>query len=166
MSSQEQPIVSQQSITVNRPHNENEADNGDAINSNDENIRKEQLDPFKQKDQTMRNRSSEPEVDSQTHSSEIDNKKRSHTKQLIERYFYQLTIGCANLQCTNENCASNVHFEVLTPNQAAARAIKLFSEEAEFCNFLPSRTASCFSEGSKSNTETIPVNSQIGRSHR
>lgn len=72
-------------------------------------------------------------------SGRIDNKKRSHTKQRIESYFYQLTIGCGNSDCRNENCASNIHTETFTPNQAAARAIKLFSEDAKFCNFLPSK---------------------------
>lgn len=140
----------QQSNSVFQTDTGNATDNDDAINSNDENIGKERLSSAKQKDQTMRHRSSSPAVDSQAHSRGIDDKKRSHTKQLIERYFYQLTVGCANLHCTNKNCASNIHFEALTPNQAAASAIKLFSEEAEFCHFLP-----CISEG------MIPVNPQI-----
>lgn len=60
-----------------------------------------------------------------------------HAKKLIERYFHQLTIGCGQSHCPNKNCASNDEFEALTPNQAAARAIKLFSEDADICKSPP-----------------------------
>lgn len=33
--------------------------------------------------------------------------KRAAAKKLIERYFYQLTDGCGNTSCENENCASS-----------------------------------------------------------
>lgn len=33
--------------------------------------------------------------------------KRAAAKKLIERYFYQLTDGCGNPQCDNQNCASS-----------------------------------------------------------
>lgn len=33
--------------------------------------------------------------------------KRAAAKKLIERYFYQLTDGCGNLQCDNLYCASS-----------------------------------------------------------
>ena len=46
--------------------------------------------------------------------------KRVVAKQLIERYYYQLTQGCGNDQCTNENCASSRKVP-LTPNQAAVQ---------------------------------------------
>lgn len=60
--------------------------------------------------------------------------KRVHAKQLIEKYFYQLTDGCGNPNCTNRNCASSGIMDSLTPNQAAAKAIQLFSEEAPLCD--------------------------------
>lgn len=63
-----------------------------------------------------------------------NDRKRAQTKKLIEKYFYQLTIGCGNTNCENVNCASNSNFEKLTPNQAAARAIKLLSDESKFCD--------------------------------
>lgn len=66
-------------------------------------------------------------------SSDSDEMKRAHAKQLIEKYFYRLTDGCGNPNCTNRNCASSGVVESLTPNQAAARAIQLFSEEAPLC---------------------------------
>lgn len=33
--------------------------------------------------------------------------KRAAARRLIERYFYQLTDGCGNPACDNENCASS-----------------------------------------------------------
>lgn len=33
--------------------------------------------------------------------------KRAAAKKLIERYFYQLTDGCGNPHCDNQNCASS-----------------------------------------------------------
>lgn len=60
--------------------------------------------------------------------------KRTHAKQLIERYFYQLSDGCGSANCTNQNCASSGAVKSLTPNQAAARAIQLFSEDAQLCD--------------------------------
>ncbi|KAK0162893.1 hypothetical protein PV327_006626 [Microctonus hyperodae] len=60
--------------------------------------------------------------------------KRAAAKKLIERYFYQLTDGCGNPQCDNQNCASSGKVTNLTPNQAAAQAIQLFSQEARLCD--------------------------------
>lgn len=39
--------------------------------------------------------------------SPCSNMKRAAAKKLIERYFYQLTDGCGNPQCDNENCVSS-----------------------------------------------------------
>lgn len=78
-------------------------------------------------------------LSTKTHeSSIIEDTKRTHAKQLIERYFFQLSVGCGNSNCGNENCASNKNFEKLTANQAAARAIRLFSEESHFCDTMDS----------------------------
>lgn len=71
--------------------------------------------------------------------------KRSYTKQMIERYFHQLSIGCGNANCSNINCASNIHFVHLTPNQAAAQAIQLLSEGSPFCADINLLTTSNFS---------------------
>lgn len=70
----------------------------------------------------------------------VNDRKRAQTKELIEKYFYQLTIGCGNTNCENVNCASNSNFEKLTPNQAAARAIKLYSDESKFCDEVNKKT--------------------------
>lgn len=91
----------------------------------------------------------------QIHSNEI--KKRSHAKQLIERYFYQLTVGCGNSQCRNENCASNSQIEALTPNQAAARAIKLFTGDVNFCSFISQKSTSGNSNQTESNSNPAIV---------
>lgn len=72
----------------------------------------------------------------------MNDRKRAQTKELIEKYFYQLTNGCGNTNCVNVNCASNSNFEKLTPNQAAARAIKLYSDESKFCDEVNKKTIS------------------------
>ncbi|XP_012279942.1 ubiquitin-protein ligase E3A isoform X2 [Orussus abietinus] len=68
--------------------------------------------------------------------------KRAAVKKLIERYFYQLTDGCGNPWCDNQNCASSGKVTNLTPDQAAAQAIQLFSQEARLCDGTqPSKVA-------------------------
>ncbi|KAM7355422.1 ubiquitin protein ligase E3A isoform 2-T2 [Cochliomyia hominivorax] len=64
------------------------------------------------------------------HSSDM---KRSAVKELIERYFYQLQRGCGNPNCTNVNCASSGKVAPMTPNEIAAKAIQLFSQDAKLC---------------------------------
>ncbi|XP_026313806.1 ubiquitin-protein ligase E3A isoform X2 [Hyposmocoma kahamanoa] len=65
--------------------------------------------------------------------------KRAAAKQLIERYFYQLLDGCGNPNCDNKYCASSGEARNLTPNEAAAEAIKLFYKEARLCDSLPNK---------------------------
>ncbi|VVC87271.1 ubiquitin-protein ligase E3A [Leptidea sinapis] len=65
--------------------------------------------------------------------------KRAAAKQLIERYFYQLLDGCGNSDCDNKYCASSGEARNLTPNEAAAEAIKLFNKEARLCDALPNK---------------------------
>lgn len=72
---------------------------------------------------------------------ESDDMKRSTAKKLIERYFYQLSDGCGKANCANKNCASSGSVETLSPNQAAARAIQLYSQEAELCELHPAKVA-------------------------
>ncbi|XP_028901993.1 ubiquitin-protein ligase E3A [Zeugodacus cucurbitae] len=61
--------------------------------------------------------------------------KRSAVKELIERYFYQLQRGCGNPKCSNQNCASSGQVAPMNPNEIAARAIQLFSQDAKLCDF-------------------------------
>lgn len=98
-------------------------------------------------------------VEPQSNPKETDNKKRLQVKQLIERYFYQLSIGCGNTHCTNENCASFVQFKVLTPNEAAARAIELFSENSKFCEFFSKKSLQCNVNGTKTFFEPVAEDS-------
>ncbi|CAH0717338.1 unnamed protein product, partial [Brenthis ino] len=65
--------------------------------------------------------------------------KRAAARQLIERYFYQLLDGCGNPNCDNQYCASSGEARNLTPNEAAAEAIKLFYKEARLCDTLPNK---------------------------
>ena len=67
--------------------------------------------------------------------------KRAIAKKLIERYFYQLSDGCGNPNCGNKNCASSGAVETLSPNQAAARAIQLYTQDAKLCEMHPSKVA-------------------------
>lgn len=65
--------------------------------------------------------------------------KRAAAKQLLERYFYQLVDGCGNPNCDNQYCASSGEARNLSPNEAAAEAIILFSKEARLCETLPNK---------------------------
>ncbi|XP_076628971.1 ubiquitin protein ligase E3A isoform X1 [Colletes latitarsis] len=87
--------------------------------------------------------------------------KRTVAKKLIERYFYQLTDGCGNPNCDNQNCASSGKVTNLTPNQAAAQAIQLFSQEARLCDGTqPSKVARTTLEpGPASLAKSLPVKS-------
>ncbi|XP_062898200.1 ubiquitin-protein ligase E3A-like [Mobula hypostoma] len=68
-------------------------------------------------------------------------RKREAAKQLIENYYFQLTKGCGNEFCANENCASCSGFEQLDNNQAAARALELYQTRAELCTGWPTKKA-------------------------
>ncbi|KAH8299588.1 hypothetical protein KR044_003261 [Drosophila immigrans] len=59
--------------------------------------------------------------------------KRSAVRSLIQRYFHQLQSGCGNAQCTNSNCASSGKVAPMTPNEVAARALQLLSQDAQLC---------------------------------
>ncbi|XP_055592376.1 ubiquitin-protein ligase E3A isoform X2 [Uranotaenia lowii] len=95
---------------------------------------------------------------------ESEDMKRASAKKLIERYFYQLVDGCGNPKCGNKYCASSGKVEKLSPNAAAARAIQLFTQEAELCEFHPSKmpkTMTSPSTSSSSGTRTdqsAPIN--------
>lgn len=62
-----------------------------------------------------------------------DNSKKLAVKELIERYYYQLTEGCGQEGCSNENCASSGRLHRLSPNEAAARALHLMMAKAALC---------------------------------
>lgn len=69
-------------------------------------------------------------------------RNKSTAKQLIERYFRQLTDGCGNGNCNNESCASCSEFQPLDKNAAAVRALELFKTNARLCDPLPSEKES------------------------
>ncbi|XP_050296568.1 ubiquitin-protein ligase E3A isoform X2 [Anthonomus grandis grandis] len=75
--------------------------------------------------------------------------KRAAAKKLIERYFYQLTEGCGNPNCTNKDCASSGQFNPMNPNDAAGHALKLFSKDAKLCERHPSKIARIYCGCSK-----------------
>ncbi|CAH0558670.1 unnamed protein product [Brassicogethes aeneus] len=86
--------------------------------------------------------------------------KRAAAKKLIERYFYQLTDGCGNPSCNNKCCASSGNVSTLTPNEAAAQAIQLFSEDATLCERHPNKIARTQILGSKTKIkiDSLPTN--------
>ncbi|KAL0839387.1 hypothetical protein ABMA28_016116 [Loxostege sticticalis] len=91
--------------------------------------------------------------------------KRAAAKQLIERYFYQLLDGCGNPNCDNQYCASSGEARNLTPNEAAAEAIKLFYKEARLCDSLPNkvpRTEASTCESSASTTCSVTESNEKG----
>jgi hypothetical protein len=49
--------------------------------------------------------------------------KRVAARQLIKRYYFQLTEGCGDPNCNNEHCASSKKVQPLSPNQAAAQVL-------------------------------------------
>ncbi|XP_049574872.1 ubiquitin-protein ligase E3A isoform X1 [Syngnathus scovelli] len=67
---------------------------------------------------------------------------RSEAKNLIERYFRQLTDGCGNDDCDNELCASCSRFRRLDKNAAAVRALELCKLNARLCHLTTSLTES------------------------
>lgn len=67
--------------------------------------------------------------------------KRVAARKLIERYFFQLTDGCGNPKCTNQYCFSSGEIKKMNPDQAAARALTLFLQDAKLCDSHPTKLA-------------------------
>lgn len=92
----------------------------------------EDEDPVSQGDRTNRSAPDKGRIDTDS-SSESDEMKRAHAKQLIEQYFFMLSNGCGDANCANLNCASSGNVDKLPPNEAAARAIQLYKDDAPIC---------------------------------
>lgn len=66
-------------------------------------------------------------------------KKQTQAKKQIERYYFQLTVGCGKTDCKNNYCASSGQVDKLSGNQAAIKSIQLYVEQAKLCDvILPS----------------------------
>jgi len=60
--------------------------------------------------------------------------RRAAAGQLIEKYYYQLTVGCGRTNCDNKDCASSpLSPSSLSPNEAAARAIQCVKAKTSLC---------------------------------
>jgi len=59
--------------------------------------------------------------------------KKSAAKLLIGRYHHQLTQGCGNTNCVNQNCATGNPSTQLGANEAAVVAIRLMRTRAPLC---------------------------------
>lgn len=70
-----------------------------------------------------------------------DMSKRVAAKERIQQYYTQLTEGCGNDSCTNENCASSSSFKFkdIDRNKLAVEAISLSKAKAELCERRPSK---------------------------
>ena len=68
--------------------------------------------------------------------------KQTQARKLIEKYFFQLTVGCGKSDCKNNSCASSGLVDTLTGNQAAIKSLQLYVEQAKLCEITsPSSTS-------------------------
>ncbi|GAB6033283.1 Putative E3 ubiquitin-protein ligase HTD2 [Chamberlinius hualienensis] len=91
--------------------------------------------------------------------------KRAAAKQLIERYYYQVTSGCGRESCTNEFCASSGKMRSTSANQAAATALQLFKDKAKLCESNPAKMAKYTTNVVDSLITSSPVFSQLNESN-
>ncbi|CAF0831634.1 unnamed protein product [Brachionus calyciflorus] len=70
----------------------------------------------------------------------VENERKKKAKEIIEKFFRQLTQGCGRENCTNSNCASNPNFQRVSINQAAALAIQLAQKKATLCESMESNS--------------------------
>jgi len=62
-------------------------------------------------------------------------KRKLAAQKLIERYYYQLTVGCGDTSCDNPDCKSSGNIKTnLQPNEAAARALGCLKVHARLCS--------------------------------
>ena len=103
-----------------------------------------------------------------------DSMKRAAVKNLIERYFRQLTEGCGNSDCANPNCFSSGRVEAMTRDRAAAAALQLFKSKSTLCSAdgnspdhhafkIPRAAPSSASDAGPSSAVTAAPNSVDGR---
>lgn len=67
---------------------------------------------------------------------------RKRAKEIIEKFFHQITEGCGKSDCSNPNCASNPNFQQIPKNQAAVLAVKLAQSKALLCDSMNSPSKS------------------------
>ncbi|KAJ8298474.1 hypothetical protein KUTeg_025005 [Tegillarca granosa] len=93
-----------------------------------------------------------------------DTMKRAAAKQLIEKYYYQLTDGCGDPNCQNEYCLSSgdsFTFKDKSKNEMAVQAVQLFRGKAKLCDTKPSKVPrSGESEEFKTESESTPSSSK------
>lgn len=66
-------------------------------------------------------------------SQESKRKQEIQAQKLIEKYFFQLTVGCGKSECKNNHCLSSGLVDKLTENQAAIKSLQLYAEQAKLC---------------------------------
>ncbi|XP_005102222.2 ubiquitin-protein ligase E3A [Aplysia californica] len=99
-----------------------------------------------------------------------ENMKRAAAKQLIEQYYYQLTEGCGDENCTNENCASSSDFQFrdANRNKLALEAINLSKSKAPLCERRPNKLSRypTQEEGAASSSTAASAGEPVGQGAR
>ncbi|XP_059165632.1 ubiquitin-protein ligase E3A-like isoform X2 [Physella acuta] len=82
--------------------------------------------------------------------------KRLAARELITQYYHQLTEGCGNAACSNENCASSstFRFKEIDKNNLAVEAIELSKAKATLCERRPGKIPRLPSESDNSSSAT------------
>lgn len=77
---------------------------------------------------------------------------------MITQYFNQVTHGCQNVNCTNQNCASSSTFihSGLSSNQAAIVAIQLMISRATLCSSFCTNMDYSQNENCDNSTNDVP----------
>ena len=91
-------------------------------------------------------------------------RKRAAAKHRIEQFYYQLTDGCGDSNCTNIYCASSRQFcyQGLDRNLAAARALELFKNRRPLCSASkPNKVARSAAVASDASTADATVNRSL-----
>ena len=87
---------------------------------------------------------------------------------LIKLYFNQITKGCGQEDCENEQCASSKHFKYdqISNDEAAAKAVHLFKSHSKLCvpNYKNHRVAKPLVVETQEDVEySVPVQETGGR---
>jgi ubiquitin-protein ligase E3 A len=85
--------------------------------------------------------------------------KRVAAKELISQYYSQLTEGCGNEACSNQNCASSQQFifKDTDRNILAVKALNLCKVKAELCERRPSKISRLPNEDEDGPSYYMPV---------
>lgn len=86
-------------------------------------------------------------------------RKRLAARELITQYYHQLTEGCGNAACSNENCASSstFRFKEIDKNNLAVEAIELSKAKATLCERRPGKIPRLPAETDNASATTLSI---------